>query len=222
MGAPNPLCADEKGSTMAGRKPKNDAMRIEQLADLIAEEERLVDVHQKRAEGYREERAKLLAQFVVGQMEVRNMNYPETESLLMQLIQNEPTPKQLEVVEAACEEIRECPEPAGDKTVQMIIRVSEKEREQIHQNMKLANYGNFNAYARKILLDGYLILWTSPETKELSRELGAINRSLNQLVKRANTTGSIYAGDTMDMLNQWQQIQDKVVRYLNVMRRKSR
>lgn len=206
---------------MAGRKPKNDAKRIEQLADLIAEEERLAEVHQKRAQGYKEERARLLAQFVVGEMEVRHMNYPGTESLLMQLIQNEPTPKQLESVKAASEEGREVSEPAGDKTVQMIVRLPEKEREQIHQNMKMAHFGNFNSYARKLLLDGYLILWTSPETKELKRELGTINRSLNQLVRRANMTSSIYAGDFLDMLNHWQQLQDKVVHYLDEMSRKT-
>lgn len=206
---------------MAGRKPKNDAKRIEQLAELIAEEERLAKVHRSRAQGYKEERARLLAQFVVGEMEVRHMNYPETESLLMQLIQNEPTPKQLVAVEAAIEENREVSEPAGDKTVQMIVRLSKKEREQIYKNMKLAHYGSFNSYARKLLLDGYLILWTSPETRELKQELGAVNCSLNQLVKRANTTGSIYVSDFLDMRSCWLEIQKKVLRYLDEMSRKS-
>lgn len=206
---------------MAGRKPKNDAKRIEQLADLIAEEERLVDVHQERAQGYKEERSRLLSQYVIGQMEVRHMNYPETESLLMQLIQNAPTPKQLEAVEAAIENNNEVSEPVGNKTVQMIVRLSEKEREQIYKNMKLAQYGSFNAYARKMLLDGYLILWTSPETKELRRELGAVNRSLNQLVRRANMTGSIYVSDFLDMRSCWQQIQKKTLHYIDEMSRKT-
>lgn len=71
------------------------------------------------------------------------------------------------------------------------------------------------------MMRGYLIQWTSPETKELRRELGAVNRSLNQLVKRANTTGSIYAGDFLDMLGIWQSIQDKTLHYIDEMSRKT-
>lgn len=204
---------------MAGRKVKNDANRIQDLTRMIEEEERLVAVHQKRADGHRAERAKLLAQFVVGQMEVRNMNFPETESLLTQLIQNQPTPAQIEAAEIACKEGDS--KPITGKTAQMIVRVSERERAKIHDNMKKAHYASFNSYAKKLLLDGYLIQWTSPETKELRRELGAVNRSLNQLVKRANITGSIYAGDFLDMLNSWQTIQDKTLHYIDEMSRKT-
>lgn len=72
-----------------------------------------------------------------------------------------------------------------------------------------------------MLLDGYLILWTSPETRELKQELGVINRSLNQLVKRANTTGSIYVSDFLDMRSCWQEIQKKVLHYIDEMSRKT-
>jgi hypothetical protein len=71
-----------------------------------------------------------------------------------------------------------------------------------------------------MLLDGYLILWTSPETRELKKELGNVNRSLNQLVKRANVTGSIYQADFVDMLECWKKIQKEVLHYIDEMSRK--
>jgi hypothetical protein len=98
--------------------------------------------------------------------------------------------------------------------------VSEKERQQIYDNMERAQYTSFNRYAKKMLLDGYLIVWSSPETRELKKELGNVNRSLNQLVKRANSTGSIYFGDFMDILECWKKIEKETLHYIDEMNRK--
>ena len=86
--------------------------------------------------------------------------------------------------------------------------------------MAKAQYGSFNSYAKKMMLDGYLIVWNSPENRELKRELGNVNRNINQLVRRANLTGSIYRGDFLDMLECWKKIQKETVRYINQMIRK--
>jgi hypothetical protein len=59
------------------------------------------------------------------------------------------------------------------------------------------------------------------EHRELKRELGNVNRNLNQLVRRANLTGSIFRGDFLDMQECCKKIQKETVRYINQMIRKS-
>lgn len=48
---------------------------------------------------------------------------------------------------------------SDDRYVQMKVRVTEREKNQILANMKRAEFENFNSYARKMLLDGYIIHW---------------------------------------------------------------
>lgn len=194
---------------------KTDGERIEELDSLIEQTQNRLEKLQKRLSEYKNERAILLSHIVIGQMEEKNLNYPEVESLIADLASlKQAVASQKPVMEDA-EEIQIKP------NTDLKVRVTPKEKAKIYANMKRANYSSFNSYAKKLLLDGYLIQWTSPETKELRRELGAVNRSLNQLVKRANTTGSIYAGDFLDLLNSWQTIQKQTLHYLNEMSRKT-
>ena len=204
---------------MAGRKPKPDALRFAELTKKIEKLEGTVAKAANRLRELKDERLSILTRTIVGSMEVLHLNYPQVESLLTQLFKGEPSPKQRELMEKS-----DVP-PAmvvedKNKTVQLIIRVSAEEKHQIYANMKKAKYDSFNRYARKMLLDGYLILWTSPETKELKKELGNVNRSLNQLVRRANVTGSIYYGDFIDMLECWKKIQQEALHYIHEMSRK--
>jgi hypothetical protein len=43
------------------------------------------------------------------------------------------------------------------RPIQLIIRVSEKERDLIYQKMALLGTENLSAYIRKIAIDGYII-----------------------------------------------------------------
>ena len=56
------------------------------------------------------------------------------------------------------------------RNVQIIIRVTEEERALIEEKMRQIPTLNLSAYARKILIDGYIIclLYTSPSPRDLS------------------------------------------------------
>jgi hypothetical protein len=204
---------------MAGRKRKPDALRFADLTSQIEKLEDVLSAGQKRLNRMKEERIAVLSHMIVGRMEVLRLNYPQVESLLTQLFKGQPTSQQKKLVENAANTSLSSEED-NDREVQLIIRVSEKEKRQMYENMRKAQYTSFNSYAKKMLLDGYLILWTSPETRELKKELGNVNRSLNQLVKRANVTGSIYKADFVDMLECWKKIQKEVLHYIDEMNRK--
>lgn len=205
---------------MAGRKPKPD---VERIAELNAEIERLetkAAKYQSKLACCKEERNRKLSHLMIGQMEERSLNYPDVESLIDALNRGEVSDRQKKAA-LPVSPVTPLSASSDQGHHYLQLEVSDREREIIYSNMEKAHYSKFSEYARKLLLDGYLILWTSPETKELKKELGAVNRSLNQLVKRANTTGSIYAGDFLDMLNSWQEIQQKTLHYIDEMSRKT-
>lgn len=206
---------------MAGRKPKPDVERIAELNDEIERLETKVAKYQTKLAQCKEERNRKLSHLIIGEMETRSLNYPDVESLIDTLSRGEVSEKQKEAASLPVPPVTSSPASSDSGYHFLQLEVTDKERNMIYSNMEKAHYKKFSEYARKLLLDGYLIQWTSPETKELRRELGAVNRSLNQLVKRANTTGSIYAGDFLDMLGIWQSIQDKTLHYIDEMSRKT-
>lgn len=54
---------------------------------------------------------------------------------------------------------------------------------------------NLSAYARKILIDGYIITLDLQEVKGHTAQLQKIGANVNQIAKRINETGRIYADD---------------------------
>lgn len=80
------------------------------------------------------------------------------------------------------------------RNVQIIIRVTEEERALIEEKMKQIPTLNLSAYARKMLIDGYIITLDLQEVKGHTAQLQKIGVNVNQIAKRINT-GRIYADD---------------------------
>ena len=85
------------------------------------------------------------------------------------------------------------------RSVQIIVRVTEEERGLIEQKMKQIPTKNLSAFARKMLIDGYIILLDTPEIKTHSAQLQKIGVNLNQIARRVDETGDIYAADMDDL-----------------------
>ena len=79
--------------------------------------------------------------------------------------------------------------------MQIIIRVTEEERALIEEKMQQIPTLNLSAYARKILIDGYIITLDLQEVKGHTAQLQKIGVHINQIAKRINETGRIYADD---------------------------
>ena len=78
--------------------------------------------------------------------------------------------------------------------MQIIIRVTEEERALIEEKMQQIPTLNLSAYARKMLIDGYITL-DLQEVKGHTALLQKIGVNINQIAKRINETGRIYADD---------------------------
>mgnify|MGYP000581637790 CR=1 FL=1 len=79
------------------------------------------------------------------------------------------------------------------------VPVTAEERALIEQKMKLLHTGNFSAYARKMLIDGYIINVDYSHIKAQTAEIQKIGVNVNQIAKRVNATGTVYAQDIEDI-----------------------
>ena len=77
--------------------------------------------------------------------------------------------------------------------------MSDSERQRMEDNMNRAGIPNMGAYLRKMALSGYIVQLDLAETRELVTLLRSVSNNMNQLVKRANETRSIYETDIQDL-----------------------
>jgi len=78
---------------------------------------------------------------------------------------------------------------------QLIVRVTPEEKKLIQKKMKQYHTDNFSRYARKMLIDGYVIQVDLSDFQRLSGEVNAIGVNINQIAKAVNATGRVYEND---------------------------
>lgn len=86
-----------------------------------------------------------------------------------------------------------------ERKLPLIFYVSEEELAVIQEKMKLLGTTNRSAYLRKSAIDGYVIKVDMKDIRENSAQLQHIGNNLNQIVKRMNQTGSLYAADVAEV-----------------------
>ena len=77
--------------------------------------------------------------------------------------------------------------------------MSPDELERVEQKMREAGIVNRSAYFRKMALDGYVVKLDTEDVHEMVSLLRRCSNNLNQMAKKANTTGSIYGTDIADL-----------------------
>ena len=81
---------------------------------------------------------------------------------------------------------------------QIIVRVTEEERELIELKMAQLPTARLGAYMRKMAIDGYIILLDIPEIKKHTAELNTIGRNINIIAKRI-CQNTVYEQDVKDL-----------------------
>ena len=92
------------------------------------------------------------------------------------------------------------------RKITMRVPVTEEERALIHQKMKQMGVRTFSVYARKMLIDGYVIAIDNSDVKTMTAELQKIGVNINQIARRVNSTGTVYAQDIEDIKGVLQEI----------------
>ena len=85
------------------------------------------------------------------------------------------------------------------RNIPLMFYVSEEELTVIFEKMKLLGTANKSAYLRKSAIDGYVIKIDTADIKENTAQLQRIGTNINQIVKRMNQTGSLYAADVAEV-----------------------
>ena len=89
--------------------------------------------------------------------------------------------------------------PNRTKPIRKEICLNEQEMNLIHQKMAQLSTRNFGAYARKMLLDGYIIKVDYTEQKKLAAAVSRIATNINHVCRRINSTGRCYEDDVAEL-----------------------
>lgn len=81
----------------------------------------------------------------------------------------------------------------ANRTRNIVLRVpvTAEERAMIERKMQQMGTGCFSVYARKMLIDGYVIRLDYSDVKAMTAELQKIGTNINQIAKRVNATGTL-------------------------------
>ena len=103
----------------------------------------------------------------------------------------------------------------ADRTrpVRKEICLNETELNLIRHKMRQLGTRNFGAYARKMLIDGYIIVVDYTEQKKLAAEINKIGVNINTVCRRINSTGRFYQDDIDELKEKmdavWQLLKSK-------------
>ena len=84
--------------------------------------------------------------------------------------------------------------PDRTRPIRKEICLNEQELNLIQHKMRQLGTQNFGAYARKMLIDGYIIKVDYTEQKKL-----AAASNINQICRRINSTGRVYEDDVVEL-----------------------
>lgn len=89
--------------------------------------------------------------------------------------------------------------PDRTRPIRKEVCLNETELNLILHKMRQLGTRNFGAYARKMLIDGYIIKVDYTEQKKLAAAVNRIASNVNQICRRINSTGHFYEADVAEL-----------------------
>ena len=89
--------------------------------------------------------------------------------------------------------------PDRTRPIRKEICLNEQELSVVRHKMNQLGTRNFGAYARKMLIDGYIIKVDYTEQKKLAAAVSRAASNINQICRRINSTGHFYAEDVAEL-----------------------
>ena len=89
--------------------------------------------------------------------------------------------------------------PDRTRPIRKEICLNETELNLIQHKMRQLGTHNFGAYARKMLIDGYIVNMDTTDVRAQTAEIQKIGVNVNQIAKRLNSMGPVYAQDIEDI-----------------------
>ena len=89
--------------------------------------------------------------------------------------------------------------PDRTRPIRKEICLNEQELNLIQHKMRQLGTHNFGAYARKMLIDGYIIKVDYTQQKKLASAVSRVASNINQICRRINSTGHFYEDDVAEL-----------------------
>ena len=89
--------------------------------------------------------------------------------------------------------------PDRTRPIRKEICLNEQELTLVQHTMRQLGTHNFGAYARKMLIDGYIIKVDYTEQKKLAAAVSRAASNINQICRRINSTGHFYDADIAEL-----------------------
>ena len=89
--------------------------------------------------------------------------------------------------------------PDRTRPIRKEICLNEQELSVVRHKMNQLGTRNFGAYARKMLIDGYIINVDYTEQKKLAAAVSRAATNINQICRRINSTGRCYEDDVAEL-----------------------
>ena len=89
--------------------------------------------------------------------------------------------------------------PDRTRPIRKEICLNEQELSVVRHKMNQLGTRNFGAYARKMLIDGYIIKVDYTEQKKLAATVSRVASNINQICRRINSTGHLYDADIAEL-----------------------
>lgn len=107
--------------------------------------------------------------------------------------------------------------PDSGRMIPLYFKVSPEEKARIDEKMEQLGIHNRRAYLRKMAVDGYAVRVDMADFKALVSLLRICSNNLNQIAKRVNSTGNLYAEDVADLQSRYGELWNAVSTILSKM-----
>ena len=107
--------------------------------------------------------------------------------------------------------------PDSGRPIPLYFKVSPEEKARIDEKMEQLGIHNRRAYLRKMAVDGYAVRVDMADFKALVSLLRICSNNLNQIAKRVNSTGNLYAEDVADLQSRYGELWNAVSTILSKM-----
>ena len=99
------------------------------------------------------------------------------------------------------------------RTSNIHFMVNADERAMIQKRMEQSGIKNMRSYLLRMAVDGRIIHIELDSVKEMTRLLSNATSNINQIARRVNETGSVYAADVEDLRQRYDELwaQTKVI-----------
>ena len=98
----------------------------------------------------------------------------------------------------------------ANRTRNIVLRVpvTAEERAMIERKMQQMGTGCFSVYARKMLIDGYVIRLDYSDVKAMTAELQKIGTNINQIAHVANASGYVSSYEMRNLRERQEELEE--------------